>query len=181
MKIEKSLFVRFAFGAMLAVAVAAAGCGSDGGGAAGSAGAGGAGGSGGSGGDGGSGGGVEPCTGLCAEPPSTSFPTRITVELTTDTPNATIYYTTDLTPVLDEDGNVQGTEYAGPISLSETAVLKFLEGVDSGAGGAGGGSSQTFSPEQMEGYTRTNGDSKFEQLADSGHGDLTAEAWRHWD
>jgi hypothetical protein len=179
MKIEKSLVVRFALTATLAVAVTATGCGRDGGSNGGSGGSAGAGGSGGEAGSGGVGGSIEPCTGLCAEPPSTSFPTRITVELTTDTPGATIYYTTDLTPVLDEDGNVQGTTYTQPISISETAVLKFLEGVDSGAGGAGGG--QTFSPEQMEGYTRTNGDSKFEELAESGHGDLTGEAWRHWD
>ena len=177
MKIEKSLLAQFAFAAILVVAVAATGCSKDGSGAAGTGGVGGEGGRGGEGGSSG-GGGMEPCTGLCAEPPGASFPTRITVELTTDTAGATIYYTTDLSPVLDEDGNIQGAEYTGPITIAATTVLKFLEGVDSGAGG---GSGQTFSPELTEGYTRTNGDSKWEEWAKSGHGDLTSDAWRHWD
>jgi len=170
---------------MLAVAVAATGCGSDDNGGAGSGGAGsggdggaGSGGDGG-GGDGGSGGTVTPGA-VTATPAGQSFPTNLAVELSTDG-DGPIYYTTDTTPVLDEDGNVQGTEYTGQIALTATTVLKFLALVDPGAGGAGGGSGPTYSPEQMEGYTQVGTSSERIQWAKSGHGDITAEAWRHWD
>jgi hypothetical protein len=178
MKMNKSLVTRFVFAAILAVAVAATGCGTDdeggtaGSGGAGSGGtAGSGGGTAGGGGDGGSGGTVTPgaVTATPPGPPGTSFgPGDLTVELTTDSGNP-IYFTTDLTPVLDEDGVVQGTEYTGPITIDETTVLKFLTGVEG-----------DYTPQQSAGYVFAETPIR-EQWARSGHGDITAEAWRHWD
>jgi hypothetical protein len=63
-------------------------------------------------------------------------------------------------------------EYVGtPIALNATTVIKFLAQDTDGMN----------SPEQMAGYTRTDGESNTEEWAKSGHGDLTAEPWRHWD
>jgi hypothetical protein len=138
---------------------------------------GGMGGDGGMGGMGGTGGVTGPVT---ATPSGESFATNLAVELSTDG-DGPIYYTTDTSPVLDEDGAVQGTEYTGPIALTATTVLKFLAQVEPGTGGAGGDSGPTYSPEQMEGYTQVGTSSERIQWAESGHGDITAEAWRHWD
>ena len=204
-----NLGARLVLIAGLSLAVASIGCSSDGGGDGGTGG-GGDGGSGGGGGmgDGGSGGMGEGGGGgmgeggmggggtggtpppeftITATPAGTAFATDVEVTLEATGPGsdvATIYYTTDLTPVLDEDGNVQGIEYDGPIDIDETTVLKFLGGAETGGGGGGGGGGDggaVYSSEQWEGYTRTNGDSKFEEWAESGHGDIAAEAWRHWD
>jgi hypothetical protein len=159
---------------MLAFAVAATGCdsgggdgGSGGGGVGGDGGDGGVGG-GGMGGDGGMGGSVAPGA-VTADPEGAAFdPPTIEVTLSTDE-GTPIYYTTDLTPVLDEEGNVQGTEYTGPITMGTTTVLKFLTGAD-----------DEYTAEQSEGYTLINNPIRAE-WAMSGHGDITAEAWRHWD
>ncbi|MGB8331463.1 MAG: chitobiase/beta-hexosaminidase C-terminal domain-containing protein, partial [Polyangiales bacterium] len=101
-------------------------------------------------------------------PPGTTFTGDLTIELTTDSGNP-IYFTTDLTPVLTEEGEVQGTEYTGPITISDTTVLKFLTGVEG-----------EYSPEQSEGYVFAETPIR-DQWAASGHGDITGEAWRHWD
>ncbi|MBW1758088.1 MAG: chitobiase/beta-hexosaminidase C-terminal domain-containing protein [Deltaproteobacteria bacterium] len=185
---NESLVTQFVFAAILAVAVAATGCGTDGngdggGGGAGSGGDGGGGGSAGAGGipgGGGTGGtGGTVMDAVTADPAGMTFNPSIEVDLSTDSGGA-IYYTTDLTPVLDEDGAVQGTEYTGPITITSTTVLKFLTVVDPGAGGAGGDSGPSYSAGQMEGYTLTETPIR-DEWAKSGHGDITAEAWRHWD
>ncbi len=91
------------------------GCSDDNGPIAGSGGDGGSGGTGGTagaGGDGGTGGGVEPGA-VTATPATSTFNPTATVELTTESGDP-IYYTDDLTPVLDEEGNLQGEEYTGP-------------------------------------------------------------------
>ena len=191
---NKSLVIRFALSAMLAVSVAVVGCDDGGGGGSGgTAGTGGTAGDGGTGGDGGMGGGGIGGGGIggiggtggsevgavTADPEGTTFNPTIQVELTTMGGDP-IYYTTDLSEVLDEDGVLQGTEYTGPITLSATAVLKFLAVLDPGAGGNGGDSGASYSPQQMEGYTLTETPIRTE-WAKSGHGDITAEAWRHWD
>jgi hypothetical protein len=159
MNMHKSLVIRLVFGGMLAFAVAATGCESTNGG----------------GGTGGGGTGGTAVPGVVEATPATStFISDLEVELAVTGPDAEgaiIYYTTDLTPVLDEDGEVQGTEYTDPIQLDATTVVKFLAQL----------ADDSFSAEQSEGYTRTNGDSKREEWAKSGHGHLTAEAWRHWD
>ncbi|MBW1756734.1 MAG: chitobiase/beta-hexosaminidase C-terminal domain-containing protein [Deltaproteobacteria bacterium] len=194
---KSSLVTRFVFAAMLAVAVAATGCGTDGDGDGGTGGDGGMGGGGaggdggmgggGAGGDGGMGGGGTGGTvgAVTADPAaleaSWSFTDSVEVTLTPDDPTATIYYTTDLTPVLDGDGNVQGTEYTGPITITETTVLKFLAGVDMGAGGAGGDSGVSYSAEQLEGYVDATGNPIRAEWAKSAHGDIADTPWRRWD
>ncbi|MEM7433617.1 MAG: chitobiase/beta-hexosaminidase C-terminal domain-containing protein [Myxococcota bacterium] len=151
------------------------GDGATGGGGSGGDGGMGGGGTGGSGGDGGTGGAPAAVT---AAPPGSTFAPTVEVTLTADDESATIYYTDDLTPVLerDDEGNViavQGMEYTGPITIDSTTVLKFLAAVDDGG-------TETYSAEQAEGYTFTETPIRTE-WAGSGHGDLTAEAWRHWD
>ncbi|MGB5348277.1 MAG: chitobiase/beta-hexosaminidase C-terminal domain-containing protein, partial [Polyangiales bacterium] len=192
---NKSLVTRFVLFAMLSFTVAVMGCGSDGDGPAGSGGTAGTGG-GGMGGDGGMGGGG---TGggmggtggsigaVTANPAGQSFTGSIEVTLTTDTPDATICYSTDLSPVVNEDGDefLGGTEYTGPITITDTAVLKFAAVVGDcdavGAGGAGGSGVGSFTPEQREGYVDATGNPIRAEWAKSGHGDIAAEPWRHWD
>ena len=162
---------------MLSFTVAVMGCGSDDGGPAGSGGTGG-GGSGGDGGMGGTGGvggtggmggtGGSEVGDVTATPAGSTFNPTIQVELSTMSGNP-IYYTTDLAPVLDEDGVLQGTEYTAPIAITSTTVLKFLTGTEG-----------AYSSQQAEGYTLTETPIRTE-WAKSGHGDITAEAWRHWD
>ncbi|MGB8223375.1 MAG: chitobiase/beta-hexosaminidase C-terminal domain-containing protein, partial [Polyangiales bacterium] len=106
---------------------------------------------------------------VTANPVGMAFgPADITVELTTDTGDP-IYYTTDLSPVLDEEGVVQGTQYTGPITISDTTVLKFLTGTEG-----------AYSPQQCEGYAFAETPIRRE-WAKSGHGALCGEPWRHWD
>ncbi|MGB5697621.1 MAG: chitobiase/beta-hexosaminidase C-terminal domain-containing protein, partial [Polyangiales bacterium] len=119
----------------------------------------------GTGGTGGSGG-VEGA--VTATPAGRTFNPTETVELSTMS-GQPIYYTTDLSPVLDDMGVVQGTEYTAPITITETTVLKFLAGTEG-----------AYSAEQSEGYTLTETPIRTE-WAKSGHGDLTGEPWRHWD
>ncbi len=97
-------------------------------------------------------------------------PAAITVTLSTDSGDP-IYYTTDLSPVLDEEGNVQGTEYTEGegITISDTTVLKFLTGTEG-----------AYTSEQSEGYVFAETPIR-DQWAKSGHGDITGEPWRHWD
>lgn len=54
------------------------------------------------------------------------YQTAQVVTLSTPTPNATIYYTTDGTPPLNASGNptVNSTLYSSPISLSQTSVIR---------------------------------------------------------
>ena len=193
---NKSLVTRFVLFAMLSFTVAVMGCGSDGDGPAGSGGTAGTGG-GGMGGDGGMGGGgtgggmggtggsLQPCTEeLCVDAmpgDRTTFEGSVPVELIARGPSsadATIYYTTDLT----EPGE-GSPEYTGaPITISETTVLKFKAIAPSGAGGAGGDPA-TIEAEGSAGYTLAEGAASeiYDQWAQSGHGDMTAEPWRHWD
>ena len=61
-------------------------------------------------------------------------------------------------------------EYTAPITISETTVLKFLAVVDGGATTA----------EQSAGYTFTPSATSAD-WAESGHGSILKEPWRHWD
>lgn len=175
MKANMSWVVRLGLLAMLAATVGAMGC-SNGGGGTGGTGGGGSGGEGGVGGGGTGGGGTGgggtggTVTGaVTADPEGFGFtPPTVDVTLSTESGHP-IYYTTDLTPVVDEDGEVQGTEYTGPITITQTTVLKFLTGADG-----------EYSGEQLEGYTLVNTPIRGE-WATSGHGDIAGEAWRHWD
>jgi hypothetical protein len=162
----KSIQLRFVIMATLALGVAMTGCG-DSDGEGGTGGVGGTGGAGGSGAVGGTGG--TEVDAVTADPAGEAFEDSVEVRLTTDSGDP-IYYTTDLTPVLDEEGNVQGTEYTGPITIEETTVLKFLTGTEG-----------DYSAEQWEGYTNVTGNPIRAEWAKSGHGDIAAEAWRHWD
>ncbi len=195
MQMNKSLVTRFVLFAMLSFTVAVMGCSSDDGGPAGSGGTGGDGGMGGGGtggGMGGTGGGMggtggTPIGAVTATPSGMSFIDSIEVTLTTDVPDGTICYSTDLSPVVNEDGDafLGGTEYTGPITLTDTAVLKFTAVVGDcdagGTGGAGGSGVESFSPEQREGYVDATGNPIRAEWAKSGHGDIAAEPWRHWD
>ncbi|MDH3200492.1 MAG: chitobiase/beta-hexosaminidase C-terminal domain-containing protein [Myxococcales bacterium] len=172
MKTDMPQVVRLGLAAILALGVGVTGCG-DGDGGTGGTGGGGTGGGGtggmgggGMGGEGGSGGVVGAVT---ATPPGTTFNPTIEVTLSTMS-GQPIYYTTDLSPVLDGDGNVQGTEYTGPITIDgQTTVLKFLTGTEG-----------DYSAEQSEGYVFTETPIRTE-WAKSGHGDITAEPWRRFD
>ncbi|NNK41668.1 MAG: chitobiase/beta-hexosaminidase C-terminal domain-containing protein, partial [Myxococcales bacterium] len=113
-------------------------------------------------------GGTIPTDTVTATPAGTGFTTPIEVTLSTDGSDP-IYYTTDLSLVLAEDGSVQGTEYTGPITIADTTVLKFLTGTEG-----------NYSGEQSEGYVFNNTPIRAE-WSRSGHGDVAAEAWRHWD
>ncbi|MBT8206819.1 MAG: chitobiase/beta-hexosaminidase C-terminal domain-containing protein, partial [Acidimicrobiia bacterium] len=182
MQMTKSLVSRLVLFAMLSFALAVMGCSSDDGGPAGSGGTAGSGGGGTGGGMGGTGGGMGGTGGgmggtggmggsvgdVTATPAGENFNPTIQVELST-TSGDPIYYTTDLSPVLDEDGVLQGTEYTGPIDLDATTVLKFLSGTEG-----------DYSAQGSEGYTLTETPIRTE-WAKSGHGDIVAEAWRHWD
>jgi hypothetical protein len=119
-------------------------------------------------------GGMPPGPAVSASPVGGPFDPSVEVTLTSDDPSATIYYTTDLSEV-DESSN----EYDGPITLTETTVLKFRAGVSVGAGG-GGGSSTVLSQQQAEGYVLATNDIR-DQWARSGHGSIADDAWRHWD
>ena len=201
MKMNKSLVTRFVFAAILAVAVAATGCGTDDNGGAGSGGAGsggdggdgggggeaGGGGTAGGGGDGGGGGSIPACTeDLCvnAQPgDGTTFDPSVSVELIASGPDsmgATIYYTTDLT-----DPEPGSPEYSGPITLTDTTVLKFraIASGAGGAGGAGGAPAPSDTGEESAGYTLAAGPAAeiYVQWASSGHGDMTATPWRRFD
>jgi hypothetical protein len=105
---------------------------------------------------------------------------------------AIIYYTTDLTEVMVPTGagggggaaggggaggaggsDGTGTQvYTGPITLDATTVVKFVAVSADGLEETG---------EELAGYVQAAPGSKSEQWADSGHGAITNEAWRHWD
>ncbi len=161
----RSITLRFVIVATLALGVATTGCGDSSG----------DGGSGGDGGVGGTGGGTGGTGGVVTDAVTANpsgplgFEDSVEVELSTESGDP-IYYTTDLSSVLDEEGNVQGTEYTGPIEITETTVLKFLTGTEG-----------NYSAEQSEGYTDVTGNPIRAEWAKSGHGDIAAEAWRHWD
>jgi hypothetical protein len=182
--------------AIFSIAIAVTGCSSDGGGDGGTGGGDGGTGGGGVGGDGGSGGGGvggdggtggTPGGAVTATPSGTSFTNSIEVTLTTDVADGTICYSTDLSPVINEDGDefLGGTEYTGPITITDTTVLKFtavVGGCDAGGtGGAGGSGVESFTAEQREGYVDATGNPIRAEWAKSGHGDIAAEPWRHWD
>jgi hypothetical protein len=76
-----------------------------------------------------------------------------------------IYYTTDMS-----EPTVTSTLYAGPITLTDTTILKFV-GVDTKG---------RESEVGIEAYTRAPS-VVAQQLAASGHGDLLGEPFRHWD
>ncbi|MCB9883788.1 MAG: chitobiase/beta-hexosaminidase C-terminal domain-containing protein [Planctomycetes bacterium] len=76
-----------------------------------------------------------------------------------------IYYTTDLS-----EPTTASTLYVGPITLTTTTILKFIA-VDA---------TGNTSSEELEGYTFA-ASALAQQWAASGHGDITAEPWRHWD
>ena len=185
---NQGLVVRLLTAAVFSLAIAVTGCSSDNGGDGGTGGGGtggdggmGGGGVGGVGGGTGGTGGSVPTEAVTADPRADAysyvFTDSVEVTLTADDPASTIYYTTDLTDLLDEDGNVQGTEYTGPITIEDTTVLKFLASVDTGAGGAG----VEYSAQQAEGYVDATGNPIRAQWGNSGHGDIAGEPWRHWD
>ncbi len=173
MKTDMPQVVRLGLAAILALGVAVTGCG-DGDGGPGGTGGGGTGGGGtgggGTGGGGTGGGGTGGVVGaVTANPEGMTFNPTIQVELSTMS-GQPIYYTTDLSPVLDDMGNVQGTEYTGPITIDrQTTVLKFLTGAPG-----------DYSAEQSEGYVFAETPIRRE-WAKSGHGDITAEPWRRFD
>lgn len=106
---------------------------------------------------------------VAAAPVSSSFMApSVDVTLTAadnKDPNPLIYYTTDLSVP-----TALSTLYAGPITITTTTVLKSVS-IDS----AGNASSML-----TEGYTLVSNAIETEWAA-SGHGDIAAEAWRHWD
>ena len=67
-------------------------------------------------------------------------------------------------------GSPSTMEYTGEITIDATTVLKFLAQSTDG----------TNSAEQLEGYVLIDSPIRAE-WAMSGHGDIAAEAWRHWD
>ena len=81
---------------------------------------------------------------------------------------ATIYYTTDLSVPEPMVGTTM--EYTGPIAIDTETVLKFYAVPTTG------------DPTDVvnEGYTFATGGIGLE-WTQSGHGDIAAEAWRHWD
>jgi len=83
-------------------------------------------------------------------------------------PDPKIYYTTDATVPTD-----QSTLYSAPIDVSATTILKYI-GVD-----ASGNTSEVA----VEGYTFVDPAlaPTSQQWADSGHGDILGEPFRHWD
>jgi hypothetical protein len=147
----------------------------------------GTGGTGGSGGSGGTGGVPSVPLSVSADPvDGTTFDPEVTVALEAAgdaSATAVIYYTIDLTEVEVPTGaggaggaglaDTSGTQvYTGPITLNATTVVKFVAV-------AGDGSEQT--DEELAGYVKAAPGSKSEQWAQSGHGDIGAAAWRHWD
>lgn len=83
--------------------------------------------------------------------------------------DAIIYWTDDLSDPSD-DTNAGRMEYTGPISVGDDdTVLKFLATPTTGDPTA----------IVLEGYTFESGIGA--DWAESGHGDIAAEAWRHWD
>jgi hypothetical protein len=80
-------------------------------------------------------------------------------------PSPSIYYTTDAT-----NPTAASPLYTGPISINANTVLKFFA-VDN---------KHNASAIVTEGYTRTSNTIEL-QWAQSGHGDILAEAFRHWD
>jgi hypothetical protein len=77
---------------------------------------------------------------------------------------AVIYYTTDLSVPTDTS-----TMYAGPIAIDTETVLKFYAAPTTG----------DPTDVVLEGYTFATGIGA--AWAESGHGHIAAEAWRHWD
>jgi hypothetical protein len=106
---------------------------------------------------------------VSADPVSTIF-TDSTIVVTLDATDnrnkpVTIYYTTDATTPTE-----MSSVYNGPLTIGETTVLKFFA-VD-----AAGNASEV----SAEGYTRALFSIE-EDWAESGHGDILSEAFRHWD
>ncbi len=96
-----------------------------------------------------------------------SYPSGVTLTATdARDANPVIYYTMDGTAPTD-----QSTLYSGPIAVSSDTVLRFFA-VDASA---------NASDPVTEGYVVTGGPGIKEDWAKSGHGDIGAEPWRHWD
>jgi len=199
---NKSFGIRFVLATMMALTVAVSGCKESSdqpppGGSGGDGGTGGMAGMGGMAGEGGTGG--MAALSVSADPTTTTFGAQgaittatIDVMLTASgegSDTAIIYYTTDATEVEPPGAGGAGgagggggaggaggmpasstMEYAGPITVDATTIVKFLAVVDGGA----------TTPQQVEGYTLT--DNAVEaQWAESGHGAILEEPWRHWD
>ncbi len=178
---NKSLVSRFVLSAILSFALAAIGCSSDGDGDGGSGGTAGTGG-GGMGGDGGMGGGGMGGGGMggmggtggsevgtvTATPAGTTFNPAIQVELSTDGGDP-IYYTTDLSSVLDETAPCRAPSTPGRSDLDATRFeVPHWNGRRLLRRAIGRLHASTNTPIRAE-------------WAKSGHGDIAAEAWRHWD
>ncbi|MHC5009489.1 MAG: chitobiase/beta-hexosaminidase C-terminal domain-containing protein [Planctomycetota bacterium] len=84
----------------------------------------------------------------------------------TGSATATIYYTTDLTIP-----DATSTEYTGPVPITAQTVLKFVAIPTTGDPSDLG----------LEGYNFANDPGILYDWSLSGHGDIAAEAWRHWD
>ena len=103
---------------------------------------------------------------VIANPPGATYSAPVNVILAAlgqGSSGAVIYYTTDLS-VPDDTSPV----YAGPILIDADTVLKFY------AQPLAGDPTEVV----LEGYTFS---AIGNQWAQSGHGDIVAEAWRHWD
>lgn len=105
---------------------------------------------------------------VTASPAGGTFPTSTTVTLTAmddRDPSPTIHYTLDAT-----EPTLMSPVYSGPLVLTATTILKFFAVDDQGK----------TSPTNTVGYKRASGELLLEWAA-SGHGDITAEAFRRWD
>ena len=107
-----------------------------------------------------------------ADPAGGNFSAAQNVELIASgegSSTAMIYYTTDLSDPSD-DTNAGRMEYTGPFSVGDdNTVLKFFAMPTEG----------DATDVATEGYTFESGIGA--DWAESGHGDIAAEAWRHWD
>jgi len=105
---------------------------------------------------------------VSASPPTGTFATTVDVTLTAmdaKDPDPDIYYTTDLT-----EPTAASTLYSAPFTVSATTVVKFMA-VDKNGNESG---------TNLVGYSLATTPIA-EQLAMSGHGNLTGEPFRHWD
>jgi hypothetical protein len=117
------------------------------------------------------GGGDKTAPTVSAAPGTQQFGAAFQVTLTAldnKDPAPLIFYTTDLsTP------DALSTPYAGPIDVTATTVLKFVAIDASGNVSDVGVEGYTFVDPALAPFSQ--------QWADSGHGDILGEAFRHWD
>ena len=117
------------------------------------------------------GGGDKEAPTVSAAPGTQQFGVAFQVTLTAldnKDPAPLIYYTTDLSIP-----DAMSTLYAAPIDIADTTVLKFVA-IDA---------SGNVSDVGVEGYTFVDPALApiSQQWADSGHGDILGEPFRHWD